>query len=222
MPDGIAGAGNPDGAADEITIDPLPAPHLPIPRLLHLPIPRPTRRGWLLAAIAATVVIGSLKLGGVIWTSPPPSWVTALGTGVKVTGPEQVAPGRGSPGAALTGLLAVLSARDPAPRCDYISADTAVNCLVSGQLPYRVSVKIGYVASEGTRALVGFTGKICSPRPAPQCETNTDPSAIFSAGHTFAALWTQTVNPSSSGISSYRLVPCIKAGGKWYVASGPT
>jgi acyl-coenzyme A synthetase/AMP-(fatty) acid ligase len=49
-------------------------------------------RGWLLAAIAAFVVIGALKLADVIWTSAPPKWVTTLGTGVTVTGPEQLVP----------------------------------------------------------------------------------------------------------------------------------
>ena len=231
MPEGIAGVDNPDGPDDEITIDPLPAPRIPravaviadrIPR--EWPVRngrRLTWRGWLLAATAATVIIGSLKLADVIWTSPPLKWVTALGTGVTVTGPEQVAPGHGSPGAALTGLLAALSSKDPATLCDYISAGTAVDCIVPGQLPYRVSVKIGYVAIDGTRALVGFTGKICSPRATPECETNTNPAAIFSAGNTFATLWTQTVNPNSSDITSYRLLPCVKADGKWYVASGP-
>ena len=86
-----------------------------------------------------------------IWTNPPPKWATTLGTGVTVTGPEQVAPGHGSPGAALIGLLAALSSKDQATACDYISVAPTQCGTPSGQvsrnqLPYGVSVKIGYVA----------------------------------------------------------------------------
>jgi hypothetical protein len=242
VPEEIAGMDNLNGPDDEITIDPLPTPHIPIPRAVAViagRIPREwllkgrrlTWRGWLLAAIAAVVVIGALKLAGVIWTSAPPKWVTALGTGVTVTGPEQVAPGHGSPGAALTGLLAALSSKDHATVCDYISVSSTARCEApSGQgsrnqLRYRVSVEIGYVAISGTRALVGFTGKICppgTPSTLPQCISNTDPAAIFSAGNTFAALWTLTVTPNPSDTSPYGLVPCVEVGGKWYVGSGST
>jgi hypothetical protein len=238
VPEGIAGVDNLNGPDDEITIDPLPAPHIPIPRAVAViagRIPhewplgnerRLTWRGWLLAAIAAVVAIGALQLAGVIWTSAPPKWVTALGTGVTVTGPEQVAPGHGSPGAALTGLMAALSSKDPATACDYVFLRPA-RCVIQpdqgsrNQLPYGVSVKIAYVAISGTHALVGFTGKICSPGATPECMTNTNPATIFSAGNTFAALWTQTVSPNSSGTFSYRLLPCVEVGGKWYVGSGP-
>ena len=108
---------NQDGPDDEVTIDPFPVPRIPIPRAVAVLAGRihrdwPLRngrsltwRGWLLAVTAATVFVGLLKLAGVM-TSPPPKWVTALGAGVTVTGPEQEAPGHGSPGAALTGLHA--------------------------------------------------------------------------------------------------------------------
>lgn len=88
------------------------------------------------------------------------------------------------------------------------------------QLPYGVSVKIGYVAISGTRALVGFTGKICSPGALPECTVNTNPGALFSAGNIFAVLWEQTANPNRD-ISSYTLLPCSEVGGKWYVGPRP-
>jgi hypothetical protein len=230
---------NSDGPDDEITIDPFPVPRIPIPRAVAVvagrisrewPVRngrRPTWRGWLLAAIAAVAVTGALQLAGVIWTSGPPRWVTALGTGVTVTGPGQVAPGHGSPGAALTGFLAAVSSKDPAMACDYVFVGSVAQCkaligqLPQNRLPYDVSFKIGYVAISGTRALAGFTGKMCSPGATPECEANTDPAAVFSAGDTFAALWTQTVDPDFNTPSSYRLEPCIEVGGKWYVGSGP-
>jgi hypothetical protein len=223
---------------DEITIDPFPVPRIPVPRAMAVIAGRIPRawlggsgrrlawRGWLLAAVAAAVVIGALKLAGVIWTSAPPAWVTALGPGVTVSGPEQVAPGRGSPGAAFTGSLAALSSTDPATFCDYVYVGPDTSCTVpSGpvprnQLPYGVSFKIGYVAISGTRALVGFTGKVCSPGAIPECMANTNPALGFSAGNTFAALWTQAVSLHSvSATSFYRLQPCVEAGGKWYVSS---
>jgi hypothetical protein len=174
------------------------------------------------------VVIGALKLAGVIWTSAPPRWVPALGTGVTVTGPEQVAPGHGSPGAAFVGVLAAVSSKDPAALCEYTDAyaSSVAQCKAQisqasrGQAAYIESVKIGYVAIDGTRALVGFTGKICPPGNTRECVANADPSAIFSAGNTFTALWAQTVNPDSG--NAYSLLPCVEVGGKWYFGPDPT
>lgn len=229
---------NADGPVDEITIDPLPTPKIPMPRAVaaiagrvrHV---RPagserrlTRRAWLLAALAAVVVIGALKLAGVIWTNSQPAWVPALGKGVTVTGPGQPAPGNGSPGAALTGLVAALSSTDPAAACDYTYSTypaSLARCRAElsqtprDQFPYGVSVKIGYVAIDGTRALVGITGKICSPGSRPECVTNTDPAAIFSTRETFATLWARTVSPASG--NTYALEPCVEVGGKWYVGA---
>src|SRR6185437_14710943 len=172
---------------------------------------RPTWQGCLLGAIAAVAVIAALKLSGVIWTSGPPKWVTTLGAGVTVTGPEQLAPGHGSPGAALTGLIAALSSKGTATLCDYIYMPPGAQCTAASSQGSqdRLSVKIGYVAIAGTHALVGFTGKVCTPyvRSHSGCVTNTDPAAIFSAGNTFAALWAQTASPNSIAVSSYRLQP---------------
>jgi hypothetical protein len=229
---------NVNGPDDEIGIDPLPLPNIPVPRAavavadwarrqwLAFRGRRPTRRGWLVAAVAtAVVLVGALKLSGLIWTSAPPAWVPALGPGVTVTGPEQVAPGHGSPGAVLAGALAALSAKDPALLCDYEYSSVA-QCeeqyghVSSRQLPYKVSAKIGYVAIEGTRALVGFTGTVCSQDATPRCIMNADPAAVFSAGNTFEVLWSQTLSPTSSG--AYGLLPCFEVNGKWYLGAGPT
>jgi len=228
---------NSNSQDDEITIDLLPVPHIPVPRVVAVIsgwIPREglwgngrrlTWRGWLLAAVAAVVVIGALKVTGVIWTSAPPVWVTALGKGVTVTGPEQVAPGHGSPGAAFAGSVAAVSSKDPATFCDY-EDDVSSRCkavlseIPRNQLPYGVSLKIGYVAVSGTRALVGFTGKMCWPGTIPACVANTNPALGFSAGGTFAALWAKAVNLDSvSATSFYRMQPCVEVGGKWYVSS---
>ena len=231
---------NSSGPDDEITIDPLSTPNIPIPRAARAIVSRisrewpagswrrPTRRSWLPAAIAAVVVIGALKLAGVIWTSAPPRWVPALGTGVTVTEPGQVAPGHGSPGAALAGALAALSSKDPAALCEYAYAypssvaqcEAQISRTSPNQAGYVASVKIDYVAIDGTRALVGFTGKVCPPGDKPVCLTNADPSAIFSAGNTFTTLWAQAVNPTSS--HAYTLLPCAEVDGRWYFGPDPT
>ena len=243
MPEGTAGLGGSSGPEDELTIDPLSLPHVPVPRAVAVIAGRIRRarlpaawwrrawRGGLLVIVAAVAVTGALKLSGVIWTSKPPAWAAALGPGVTVTAPGPVAPGHGSPGAALAGYLAALSANDPATACSYLDAGLGAQCSEpSGQsarnrLPYGVSVKIGYVAIGGTRALVGYTGKLCSPGATPlpgatpECTANTDPAAIFSARDSFAALWTRVTNPVSGGTPAYTLLPCVESGGKWYVGS---
>jgi hypothetical protein len=223
---------DPNGLSDEIAIDPLVAPNMRVPRVVTA-ISGRIPRGWrprnrrrltwlasLAAAIAAVAVIGALKLAGVIWMTPPPKWVAALGAGVVVTGPAQVAPGQNSPGAALAGVLASLSSPDPGSSCDFAlvgpvgQCRTQFNKIPRDQLPYTKSIKIGYVAIDGTRALVGYTGTICTPGDTPECKTNTDPAAIFSTGYTFAWLWQQTVGPTFG--HPYALLPCVELNGKWY------
>lgn len=230
---------NSSDSDDEVAIDPLPMPSIPVPGVV-LAITGRVRREWpavrrwglswrggLVAAIALAVVIGALKLTGVLWTTPPPAWISALGPGVTVTGPEQVAPGQHSPGAVLAGALAALSSNDPAAACEYLYAPApGGRCAAQfrdtprNQLPYALSPRIGYVAIDGTRALVGFTGKICSPGNTPKCVTNTDPATIFSGGSTFTTLWMQTTSPTF-GNSGYSLQACVESGGKWYLGSGP-
>jgi hypothetical protein len=232
--------GNSSDPDDEITIDPLSVPAIPVPRAVRAIAGRISRewrmgswrrltwRSWLLAAIAAAVVIGTLKLAGVIWTSAPPRWVATLGAGVTVTDPGQVAPGHGSPGAAVAGVLASLSSHDPAAMCGYTYADAnsvgqckaQITRASRGRAAYVASVRIGYVAIDGTRALVGFTGKICPPGSTRECVQNADLSAIYSAGGIFTQLWAHAVNPTSS--SAYSLLPCVKVGGEWYFGPDPT
>jgi len=224
------------GPRDEIRIDPLRTPNIPIPRAARAIVSRIsrqwparsrrlTRQSWLLAAIAAVIVIGVLKLAGGIWTSAPPRWVPALGTGVTVTEPGQVAPGHDSPGAALVGVLAAMSSKDPAAVCEYAYAYASsvsqckaqINRTSRNQAPYVTSVKISYVAIDGPHALVGITGKICTPGKTPECVTNVDPSAIFSTGTTFTTLWAAQQAPVNSPSSNaYTLLPCVEVGGKWY------
>jgi hypothetical protein len=84
-------------------------------------------------------------------------------------------------------------------------------------MPYDKNPGLGYVAIDGTQALVGTTGEYCSPGSSPECFTNNDPSALFDSGKSFSALWTTAVAAanSSSG-NAYQLDPCLEIGGKWY------
>jgi hypothetical protein len=221
---------NPNDPEDEVSLDPFPGVRIP-DWVAGAGEPRLTRRARILASVVAVVVIGGvlggLKVAGVLWTTPPPKWVSELGPGVTVTGPARDTPGHGSPGAAFAGVLASLSAKDPVSVCDYILYGPRARCrtdysrVTRGQLPYAVSVKTGYVAIDGTRALLGYTGELCSPGSIPRCIANDNPAAIFSAGRSFGALWTLTVNPSFEPAPMYSLLPCVEVGGKWYYGAGP-
>jgi hypothetical protein len=221
---------NPDDPEDEVSLDPFPGVRIP-DWLAGTGEPRLTRRARILVSVVAVVVIGGvlggLKLAGVLWTIPPPKWVSELGPGVTVTGPARYTPGHGSPGAAFAGVLASLSAKDPSSVCDYILYGPQARCRTDyrhatrAELPYAVAAKTGYVAIDGTRALLGYTGGLCAPGSIPRCISNDDPSAIFSEGQPFGTLWTLTVNPSFEPAPTYSLLPCVEVDGKWYYGTGP-
>ena len=78
---------------------------------------------------------------------------------------------------------------------------------------------LGYVAVDGDRALVGFTGTVCQPGQHPECVTNRDPAAIFSTAKPFATLWTESIASANSPILSYALTPCMRISGRWYLYS---
>lgn len=84
-------------------------------------------------------------------------------------------------------------------------------------MPTFKSIGVGDVAIDGTKALVGLTGKVCDPA-AHGCSSNSDPAAIFSSGKPFSSLWKTAVaqTNSSSNSNAYSLFPCVEIGGKWY------
>ncbi len=90
---------------------------------------------------------------------------------------------------------------------------------MKAQLPYTVNPGLGYTVINGTKALVGTTGKFCQPGHSPECFTNTDPAAVFSTGKDFWSLWTAAV---AAGSSTYLPTPCVEIGGKWYIYSSST
>jgi hypothetical protein len=61
----------------------------------------------------------------------------------------------------------------------------------------------------------GGTGVPCVPAEKPRCFTNTDPAAILSGRKSFGTLWVQADRATSSNV--YRLAPCVKFDGRWYL-----
>jgi len=153
-----------------------------------------------------------------------PSWAPALGAGVTVSAPRQPGPGHDSPAAAVQGEISALAAKDFEALCAYQEPAVQAKCdsqagqaaSLKDQLPYTVNPGLGYVAIDGTKALVGTTGKFCVPGQSPECVTNTDPAAVFSSGKSFASMWTAAV---AAGPTVYSPTPCAEIGGKWYIYS---
>lgn len=153
-------------------------------------------------------------------TAAKPSWVKTLGPGVTVTAPNTVSPGQDSPGAVVTGVADAAETGKLTAACRYFQQPYRRQCpalmgaLPSADKPTFKYFKLGYIAVKGNRALVGTTGINCVPAEKPRCVPNADPAAVFSSGKTFAADWAQAVADNVGHI--YQLVPCIKAGGRWY------
>jgi hypothetical protein len=170
-----------------------------------------------------TPVTSSSAASSPATSNPQPSWASALGTGVTVTAPQSVAPGHGSPGAAAAGEIAALDAKNFSAACEYLDPTAVTQCksetsqVSASDAPYAENAAIGYVAIDGDKALVGTTGKYCSPGQSPECFTNTDPAAIFSSGKSFSQQWSAA--NASSPPNVYSLAPCIKIDGKWYIDS---
>jgi hypothetical protein len=182
---------------------------------------RPLRAG-LGAAFLACGLVGLLAATGCS-SSSAPSWASVLGPGVTVQAPAKVAPGYGSPGAVIEGVLSALVAEHDAAECAYAEPSRQAACksafssMPRGTAGSFDNASIGYVAIDGDVALVGSTGTSCSPLAKPECYTNNNPAAIFSSNKkSFSGLWTEE-NSSGSSANVYMLAPCIKVNGKWYL-----
>lgn len=155
--------------------------------------------------------------------SAQPSWASALGAGVTVVVPQSASPGHGSPGSVIAGLAGSLTSKHQVDQCAYVPPDDQAPCrsqvsqIPATQQPYDTNFALGYVVISGDKAVVGMTGKFCTPGQSPECFTNDDPAAIFSTAKSFAALWANAIKPSKS----YSLNPCIEIGGKWYIYVHP-
>jgi hypothetical protein len=136
--------------------------------------------------------------------------------------------GHESPGAAFQGEISALSAGKPAGACPYFPPSAQAQCrkaLADAPDGSGVTYKdfaLGYVAIDGTKALVGSTGTFCAAAQTPQCGSNYNAAAIFDTAKPFAVLWAQALAADSlSAQNSYSLAPCVKIGSKWYNWSPP-
>jgi hypothetical protein len=160
-------------------------------------------------------------------SSSAPAWAAALGPGVTVVAPQTAAPGNDSPGAVMTGSVDSLTSRKLTGMCVYVPPGSQSKCRaafgsasmsqIAAQMPTFKNFGIGYVAIDGTKALVGETGKVCDSATH-GCYSNSDPAAIFSSGKPFSSLWSTAVaeTESTSDSNKYSLSPCVEIGGKWY------
>lgn len=152
-----------------------------------------------------------------------PVWVQALGANVVVMAPTAAVPGHASPGAAVSGYIDALDAAKLTTACLYDPPSAQADCraamaqATTDSQPTMTGFALGYVAIDGSRALVGTTGTFCSPNETPECSSNSDPAAIFSTAKSFATLWAESVAADSSPAVTYSLAPCVKVGSRWYI-----
>lgn len=176
---------------------------------------------------SSSVAGGSTASAAPSPSNSAPAWAAALGPGVTVVAPASPAPGNDSPGATMAGFVNSLGAHKFTGMCSYVPPASQSKCRtlfssvnmsqIAAQMPTFKSFGVGYVAIDGTKALVGETGKVCDSA-AHKCYSNSDPAAIFSSGKPFSSLWKTAVaeTSSSSDSSAYSLSPCVEIGGKWY------
>jgi len=154
-------------------------------------------------------------------SSTAPSWAAALGPGVTVVPPGTAAPGHGSPSAVLAGLFLALKDKSATEDCGYAEPAVQAQCksglsqTPASQFPSAKNGTPGYVVIDGDKAVAGITGTLCAVGQT-GCIRNNDPAAVFTALHTFSALWKNAITPSSP---KYSLEPLTKINGNWYIAS---
>jgi hypothetical protein len=155
-----------------------------------------------------------------------PAWASALGTGVTVIPPAPAAPGNSSPAAVVQGIVTANVTNQLSSICAYVEPSFEAQCsqdaasALASQVASVKNFAIGYVVIDGTQALVGTTGTSCAANMTPECETNTNPAAIFDTGQSFQTLWTEAnanVSSNSSPAAAYTLYPCTEINGQWYL-----
>lgn len=175
--------------------------------------------GWVSNAIAAS------RHSQTSHTSAA-AWASSLGRGVTITQPGTTpAPGTTSPGGVVEAQFAAQDGGHLAQACAYFQPAVQKKCsTVSANLPpssIQDTLSLGYIAVEGSHALVATVGTDCQSEARPKCITNRNPATFFSSGRTFNALYTSAVASEASPLHKYSLIPCVKVGSQWYAYIPP-
>jgi hypothetical protein len=179
--------------------------------------------------IVLIVAVGSLTLptnGSAASASTSPAWAAALGRGVVLEAPTPTVPSNSRPAAAAEGVLFALAAGEIGKSCRYLEPALHAGCERNADVKMTYTevitgFNIGYVAVDGPRALVGFTGTFCISDEKPRCMTNRYSAAILSSGKSFARLWSESIAAESNPANVYSLNPCVEVGLKWYFYLSP-
>ncbi len=204
-------------------------PRVPDPRFADPRVPDPPAwspwRAYARAVMAVVVIATAAILAVVVSDggSDQPSWAKSLGARVTVDAPAAASPGHGSPGAAVSGFFAAVKAKNWTTLCEYAGSPLHTECarlpaqteVTQALFPDVRNIALGYIATDGSAALVGTTGTFCPAFTLSSgCYTNDDPAAILSSGKPFTTLWTEALTTNGN---AYSLVPCIKEGSNWYI-----
>jgi hypothetical protein len=173
-----------------------------------------------LAVVASASPAAGATAGG---AAGRPAWARGLGPGVVLSVGRPTRAGHASPAAAVTGDA--LEAGNGALRaaCAYLEPAVQAACRASvagegrSDGPTVADFGLGWVAVDGSRALVGTTGTFCLPDESPACFTNHRRDAVFRSGRRFAVLYRRAVAAEYSSANVYSLIPCERVAGRWYV-----
>lgn len=143
------------------------------------------------------------------------------GSATNGTAGSGVAPGHGSPAAAVAGLLASEVAGDwsaSTGACSYVQPDAQSTCaaLEGGNPAASGQYQIGATDTQGTEALVEVTGVFSAP--GSPTLSNSDPtSGMPGSSADFQTVFDSLVGNADSVLSPE---PCIELNGQWYADIG--
>jgi hypothetical protein len=135
---------------------------------------------------------------------------------------SSVAPGHGSPSAAVAGFYGTELAGDwsaSTGACSYVEPNAQSVCAgaTSGYPAGSGSFQIHATVTQGSEALVEVTGTLSVPG-SPTVSNSSPTSGMPSSGADFEAVYQHLVNSPDETIMSP--APCVEVDGQWYVAVG--
>jgi hypothetical protein len=144
------------------------------------------------------------------------------GATVSGNGGGTVAPGHGSPKAAVQGFITDLELGNGSTAwCDYIDPPDQQDCQEAAgdaNITITGSFSLGNQVIDGTEALVAITGSVCAHSEEDStttisCDSNNDPNKGLPPGAgTFSAAYA-----TASGSNGTTTAACIEVNGSWYI-----